>query len=425
MPLRSSGCRFNPSGAVFRPTGGCFNSSGAISKCGTTGNKRGSDEALQDSSEEEDEEAPAIRPVPAKRRRKGKGKQKALSALELRDKIYLLEFITTEGCRRIPWDKFFGNKYKGQKLGFPTPAGPCCDNCDPEAFEIETIALVGGHQLKAGRKQTSSPELEDAVRTKLKEVRDKIAADIFRNQHFLAGNAIMSDNVVDALARRARLITSVDALQQQTRWVHAPNHGGVVVDAIQEVLVQFPDLAKVAREAEAAEKQQKMLDAAAFKELRSRLVKVFDGCYEAVYSEKETFPDAVGGRKRKKSREPRRICQLFLKLPRTDFFPDYNVLIKEPISMSMIKKMAKKPTHFTTLGEYRAAWHLMFDNARQYNADGSQVYEDAEHLQKVFDRHLYMLSYEHNIPGREELPVSIPSRAASATPPPVETLLSM
>ncbi|KAJ7912016.1 hypothetical protein B0H13DRAFT_1526169, partial [Mycena leptocephala] len=57
----------------------------------------------------------------------------------------------------------------------------------------------------------------------------------------------------------------------------------------------------------------------------------------------------------------------------------------EPISMSMIKTLSQKATHYTTISEYRAAWHLMFDNARQFNADGSQVYEDADFLQKVFD----------------------------------------
>jgi superfamily II DNA/RNA helicase len=68
------------------------------------------DAALDGSDDEE--EAPA---VPAKRRRKGKGKQKPLTALELRDKRYFLEYITTDKCRRLVWNKFFGNKHKGIK----------------------------------------------------------------------------------------------------------------------------------------------------------------------------------------------------------------------------------------------------------------------------------------------------------------------
>ncbi|KAJ6613186.1 P-loop containing nucleoside triphosphate hydrolase protein [Mycena sp. CBHHK59/15] len=376
--------------------------------------------ALQDESDDDDETPTA----PVKRRRKGKGKQKPLTAMELRDKRYFLEYITTDKCRRLVWNKFFGNKDK-ERLAYPVPAGPCCDNCDPEAFEVQTIALVGGTQIKAGRKATSSPELEKAVREKLNEVRDQIVAANYPNQHFLTGNVIIADNVVDALAKRARLVTSIDTLLQQTRWVHAPRYGDTVVKAIQETVAKFPDLAKVARETQAAEKQQKILDVAAFKELRSRLVKVFDGCYDAVYSEMETpLEDPSLGRKRKNPKRPTRRCQLFLKLPQNDFFPDYYQLILEPISMTMIKSLSQKATHYTTLEEYRKAWHLMFDNARRYNIDGSQVYEDADYLQKVFDRKLYMLSHLHNIPGHERLPVDLPSRAASPTLPPVEDLIS-
>ncbi|KAF8215262.1 hypothetical protein K438DRAFT_1527228, partial [Mycena galopus ATCC 62051] len=234
--------------------------------------------ALQDESDDE-EEALA---VPEKRRRKGKGKQKPLSAMELRDKRYFLEYITTDKCRRIVWNKFFGNKDK-EHLIYPVPPGACCDNCNPEAFEVQTIALVGGTQIKAGRKATSSPELESAVRQKLNEVREEIIAADYPNQHFLTGNIIIPDAVVDALAKRARLVNSVDTLLQQTRWIQAPRYGEIAVKSIQEITAKFPDLAKAARETQAAEKQQKMVNAAAFKELRSRLVQVFDGCYNAVY----------------------------------------------------------------------------------------------------------------------------------------------
>ncbi|KAF7372389.1 SNF2-family ATP dependent chromatin remodeling factor snf21 [Mycena venus] len=205
----------------------------------------------------------------------------------------------------------------------------------------------------------------------------------YPNQHFLTGNVIIADNVVDALAKRARLVTSIDTLLQQTRLVHAPRYGDTVVKVIQETVAKFPDLAKVTRETQAAEKQQKILDAAAFKELRSHLVKVFDGCYDAVYSEVETLPEDLPlGCKRKNPKRPRQRFQLFLKLPRNDFFPDYYQLIPEPISMTMIKSLSQKATHYTTLEEYCKAWHLMFDNTRRYNIDGSQVYEEPDCLQR-------------------------------------------
>ncbi|KAJ7127702.1 Bromodomain-containing protein, partial [Mycena epipterygia] len=225
---------------------------------------------------------------------------------------------------------------------------------------------------------------------------------------------------------RVRFVTSIDTLLQQTRWIYAQKYGDTVVRAIQEVLVDFPDLAKEAREIQAVERNRKMLDAAAFKELRSRLVLVFDGCYDAVYSEMEILPAETSGRKRKRPKEPRRRCQLFLKLPQKNHFPDYYDgpgKINDPISMAQIKKLSQKATHYTSIAEYRAAWHLMFDNARKYNLDESEVYQDADHLQKIFDRKLYMLSTIADLPGHEQLPVDIPSPAASPTPPPVENLL--
>ncbi|KAJ7844060.1 hypothetical protein B0H13DRAFT_1909104 [Mycena leptocephala] len=71
--------------------------------------------ATQDGSVHEDD-AP-----PAKRRKLSK---RVMSALERRDKRYLLEYIVTEGCRRIPWNKFFGNKDKRVNWLACMPGGP-------------------------------------------------------------------------------------------------------------------------------------------------------------------------------------------------------------------------------------------------------------------------------------------------------------
>ncbi|KAJ7730236.1 P-loop containing nucleoside triphosphate hydrolase protein [Mycena maculata] len=359
------------------------------------------DEALEDTSDEEEE----VPKPPKKRRRKGKGKQKTLTPMEELDRRYFLEYITTPACRRIPWDKYFKNKNK-KRLNFPVPEGPCCDNCSPDSFQVETIALVGGHKLKMGRKGTSSPEQEDAVRKRLEALWEQIVASDYPNQHFLTSNAIISDVVVDTLAKRARLVTSVDVLPQLTQWVHVPRYGPRVVAAIQEVLANFPDLVTAAREAQAAERSQRMLDTAAFKELQSRLVLVFDGCYKAVVSEMEVLEEAstaVAG-KRKRTKKPRRRCQLFLKLPRRNTWADYYEKIKEPISVSNIKTLSEKASHYTSIAEYRADWYLLFGNARQYNIEGSQIYNDAVYLQEVFDRELYSLSTEHDLPGHELLP---------------------
>ncbi|KAJ7851208.1 P-loop containing nucleoside triphosphate hydrolase protein [Mycena leptocephala] len=195
--------------------------------------------AAQDNESDDEDVAPA-----PKRR---KLRHKRMFPLERRDYRYLLEYIVTEGCRRVPWNKFFGNKDK-RHLEFPIPDGPCCDNCEPDKFQVENIALVGGQNLKTGRREKSSPELESAVRVKLNVVREEIVANVYPNQHFITGNAILADDIIDTLVKRARLVTSVNTLLQQTRWGQAARFGDLVVQAIQEVLVLFPDHAKAARE---------------------------------------------------------------------------------------------------------------------------------------------------------------------------------
>ncbi|KAJ7930332.1 P-loop containing nucleoside triphosphate hydrolase protein [Mycena leptocephala] len=298
--------------------------------------------AAQDRESDDEETAPA-----PKRR---KLRHHRMSALERRDLRYLLEYIVTEGCRRIPWNKFFGNKDK-KRL-------------------VENVVLVGGQNLKTGRKEKSSPELEAAVRDKLNVVRDQIVADVYPNQHFLTGNVILADGIIDTMAKRARLITSVDTLLQQTRWGQATRIGETIVKAIlvsrhrytwrgqlqtkaiQDVVILFPDHAKVAREREAAERTQRTLDADAAKELRNRLLIVFNGCYDAVFSQRESVPPWT--RKTKKPKELRQICKRFLQLPKSmQHFPDYYVHIKNPISMLRIKAWSQKPTYYQTLHEYR------------------------------------------------------------------------
>ncbi|KAJ6533261.1 Bromodomain-containing protein, partial [Mycena sp. CBHHK59/15] len=65
--------------------------------------------------------------------------------------------------------------------------------------------------------------------------------------------------------------------------------------------------------------------------------------------------------------------------------PRYYVDINKPISMSNIKSWSQQATYYQSLDEYRADWHLLFNNALEYNQPGSEIYEDATHLRKVFD----------------------------------------
>lgn len=72
--------------------------------------------------------------------------------------------------------------------------------------------------------------------------------------------------------------------------------------------------------------------------------------------------------------------------------------------MLRIKTWSQKPMHYQSIAEYRDDWHLLFDNARLYNRPDSQIYRDAELLQKVFDQTLFVLSTMHQVPGYDLLP---------------------
>lgn len=61
-------------------------------------------------------------------------------------------------------------------------------------------------------------------------------------------------------------------------------------------------------------------------------------------------------------------------------YPLYYTMIKSPISMNMIKKRLNS-TYYRTIAHFRDDFHLMFNNARIFNEEGSFVYEDANEMQ--------------------------------------------
>lgn len=75
--------------------------------------------------------------------------------------------------------------------------------------------------------------------------------------------------------------------------------------------------------------------------------------------------------------------QLFLefeKLPDPEQYPDYYKEIKKPIALDNITKKIKR-RDYKRMEAFVADLNLMFNNAQLYNADGSQIYNDAVTLQ--------------------------------------------
>ncbi|KAK6977332.1 p-loop containing nucleoside triphosphate hydrolase protein [Favolaschia claudopus] len=341
--------------------------------------------------EQMDREAAVDRDEPQEQLAPKRKPKKAMTVLEARDRRYLLEFIVTTGCRRIPWNKFFGNTKTKYTLPYPVPLGArCCDNCTPDLFPVRTVRLSNGAP-KLGRKpkNKTTEEVAAAVTETLQTLRDSIARKKYPQQNIITGKILMSDLILDTLAARARSIDSLDALNRTVRWVWAPEFGVEVVEAIQQRLLDFPDFERLAREEKEREKAFLALEAMAERDMRRKLTLVFDGCYEAILAETVQRGKKVVKR-----------CQVFLSLPKKNVYPDYYELVKKPISMPHIRDFSRSELVSSTTG-YASLWHQMFDNARFYNRPDSNIYEDAEYLQGILDHKLRALSILHNVPEPE------------------------
>ncbi|KAJ7688875.1 P-loop containing nucleoside triphosphate hydrolase protein [Mycena rosella] len=225
------------------------------------------------------------------------------------------------------------------KLPYPAPVGArCCDNCTPALFPVETIKLTGGSQLKSGRRQRAktSEEVATAVKETLLVLRNTIALREWPDQLILTGKNLMSDLVVEALATRAREITSLETLNQAVRWVWAPKVGLEVVNAIQIRLVEFPDHERLAREEQEREKALTALRAMAKKDLRKKLADIFEQCHEAILSETVSYKDKLVKR-----------CQPFLTLPKSN-------VKGEGTSMATIRKFSGNAKLVRSAGDYSA-----------------------------------------------------------------------
>ncbi|KIK70339.1 hypothetical protein GYMLUDRAFT_32342 [Collybiopsis luxurians FD-317 M1] len=132
------------------------------------------------------------------------------------------------------------------------------------------------------------------------------------------------------------------------------------------------------------QKRRKTKDTGPSPAVREKMKKAFNECYKAVLA-----CEAEEGRKR---------CELFREVPDRRDYPDYYQLIKQPISLSQIRKRSQG-NYYKDVNQYRADWQLMFNNARTYNQEGSWVYNDAEEMDKVFSATFDRVISGSGLPG--------------------------
>ncbi|KAL9127870.1 MAG: hypothetical protein Q9217_003335 [Psora testacea] len=78
--------------------------------------------------------------------------------------------------------------------------------------------------------------------------------------------------------------------------------------------------------------------------------------------------------------ESRGLIDPFLKPVPRNIYPDYYMVIKDPICMDQVEKKINKK-EYQSLKEYRDDIRLLCSNARTYNDDGSQLYQDANDIE--------------------------------------------
>ena len=85
---------------------------------------------------------------------------------------------------------------------------------------------------------------------------------------------------------------------------------------------------------------------------------------------------------RYRSKDGIQLIGLFIEKPSKKDYPDYYTVISQPMDMKTIDEKIKRNLYANT-EEFLSDARLMFNNCRRYNEEGSDIYEDANTLEKV------------------------------------------
>ncbi|KAL1968999.1 hypothetical protein VTN77DRAFT_833 [Rasamsonia byssochlamydoides] len=125
---------------------------------------------------------------------------------------------------------------------------------------------------------------------------------------------------------------------------------------------------------------------------RATLQKILNNVYQKLIElEEEIPPDSDDS-----DDEPvtRSIIEPFMKPPPKSQYPDYYMIIQNPIAMDMIKKKINRE-EYQSLKEFRDDIHLLCQNARTYNEDGSVLFSDANNIEATAVAELKKQTQEH------------------------------
>ena len=76
---------------------------------------------------------------------------------------------------------------------------------------------------------------------------------------------------------------------------------------------------------------------------------------------------------------------MFLELPDPNEYPDYYKVIPHPIDMERIHEKIEN-FEYVAEDEFIHDFEILFQNARHYNEEGSEIYEDSVILEKALKK---------------------------------------
>ncbi|OJJ48848.1 hypothetical protein ASPZODRAFT_111036 [Penicilliopsis zonata CBS 506.65] len=111
----------------------------------------------------------------------------------------------------------------------------------------------------------------------------------------------------------------------------------------------------------------------------------------------------------------RSIIEPFMKPPPKSQYPDYYMIIQNPIAMEMIRKKINRE-EYQNLKEFRDDIHLLCQNARTYNEDGSILFQDANDIEATCLAELKKQTDRHPELANLDDPATSAAVSGSATP---------
>ncbi|KAJ7815903.1 hypothetical protein B0H14DRAFT_3878104 [Mycena olivaceomarginata] len=139
-----------------------------------------------------------------------------------------------EKQHRIVWDEYFDNaKEEGAR---------CCDNCEPTQFPVELVVVEKIPGLKGGKKRKWPTELSNTIWVGLRKwSREALMPLLYpKDAGFsMTGSALLPDSTIEQIAMCGERVNSVENLQRRARWFLMPNHGAILLQALQQIFDQY------------------------------------------------------------------------------------------------------------------------------------------------------------------------------------------